>query len=148
MERFTFKTSHFYYSPGEEIPTIANDNLVFISEPKYDPFEFSLIAKPKEYLVGPAIDRLYDYEDLGYTPEQLREIISKYESYERLVKSPNGLTIQEAAYTDLKPSNWKDVVMHAIHRASKDKDVSVSVWFRGDDVNVMVYPWPEEEGAE
>ena len=88
MERFTFKKTHPYYKPGKEFPCIVANGLPIVSE--YD----HLGDVVKDYVAGPAIDRLYDYEELGYTPEELRNIISKYESYERLIKSPNGLTVE------------------------------------------------------
>lgn len=97
------------------------------------------VSPSTTYLIGPAVDRLYDYEELGYTPKELRDIISKYESYERLVKSPNGLTVERT------PVEWERFVKHAIDRAATEKNVSVSVFFRKGDVSVNVYPFPEEE---
>lgn len=97
------------------------------------------VSPSTTYLIGPAVDRLYDYEELGYTPKELRDIISKYESYKRLAESPNGLTVERT------PVEWERFVKHAIDRAATEKNVSVCVFFRKGDVSVNVYPFPEEE---
>lgn len=142
MERFTFKKTHPYYKPGEEFPCIVAKDLIVVTEHDTMDDVFNLEFRPKEYVADPAIDRLYDYEELGYTPEELREIIRKYERYERMLKSPNGLTMDS---THGHVGGWKEFAMNAIDRASKDRDISVSALFNGAYVSISVYPWPEEE---
>ena len=36
------------------------------------------IAPITQYLAGPIVDRLAEYEDLGFEPEQIREILWRY----------------------------------------------------------------------
>ena len=47
---------------------------------------------PKHYLVGEIADRLYEYEQLGYTPEELKELIRRYQAYRFGVNSIYGKT--------------------------------------------------------
>ena len=142
MERFTFKKTHPYYKPGEEFPCIVAEDLTIVAESNSLDDVFYREFRPKEYAAGPAIDRLYDYEELGYTPDKLREILGKYKQLKRMASSPSGLTRTG------DPNEWKEFVKHAMDRASKDKDVSVTVVLRENDVTVSVYPWPEEDESD
>jgi hypothetical protein len=47
----------------------------------------------ENYLIGPIADRLYAYEQLGYSPEELREIISRYQMYRSALNTTYGMTI-------------------------------------------------------
>jgi hypothetical protein len=47
---------------------------------------------PKHYLVGEIADRLYEYEQLGYTPEELKAFIYEHQAYRFAVNSIYGKT--------------------------------------------------------
>ena len=203
MERFTFKKTHPYYKPGEEFPCIVAEDLTIVAESNSLDDVFYREFRPKEYAAGSAIDRLYDYEELGYTPCELRDLLesrinirkvadtatNRLDDYEKLGYTPNELRVKLEQYEDMcmlvddyealeftpeelrgiideyhclkrmatspsgltrkgSPDDWKEFVKHAIDRASKDKNVSVSVFFRENDVSVTVYPWPEEDESD
>lgn len=50
----------------------------------------------RHYLVGEVADRLYAYEQLGYSPEELREIIRRYQMYRTSLNSVYGITVMPA----------------------------------------------------
>ena len=176
MERFTFKKTHLYYKPGEEFPCIVAEDLTIVSECNSLDDVFNLKFRPKEYVAGPAIDRLYDYEELGHTPNELRILLEQRDNledladdatdllnkYEELGYTPEELRDIISKYESYKrlaespngltvgrtPVEWERFVKHAIDRAATEKNVSVSVFFRKGDVSVNVYPFPEEESDD
>ena len=121
------------------------DCLYDYEELGYTPNELRILLEQRdnlEDLADNATSLLQEYEALEFTPEELRNIIDKYEQLKRIATSPSGLTRKGS------PDDWKEFVKHAIDRASKDKNVSVSVFFRENDVSVSVYPWPEEDESD
>lgn len=109
MERFTFKKTNPYYKPGEESPCIVAKDLIVITE--YDSMDdvFSLEFRPKEYVASPAIDRLYDYEELGHTPNELRILLEQRDNLEDLADDATDLLnkYEELGYT---PEELRDII--------------------------------------
>lgn len=94
-KNLTFTKCFEYYKPNQEIATAifssTEDQMkhVIIAEPLaevwYEPRAIS-------YLAGPIADRLHAFEELGFEPDQLQEIITEYKKMkaqeEKLAEEP------------------------------------------------------------
>lgn len=53
--------------------------------------KYAMLTVPKcSYATGDIVDRLYDYEELGYSPEELKEIIGRYKAQKIAMNSIYG----------------------------------------------------------
>lgn len=76
---YTAKVCLGYFN-GEETKVIRvenNNDVKFICETDIKS------RTPANYITGPIADRLYDFESLGYEPEELKRIITLYKAYRR-----------------------------------------------------------------
>lgn len=82
--QFTEKVRLDHYNPDEVTNAIRLDEAahpVFVSE-TYCPTNFSTYTC--NFLVGPIADRLYAYEHLGFTPAELKTIITEHKAYKTM----------------------------------------------------------------
>lgn len=101
-ERITCERRFDYYRPGESIPAVPCDYVkseyavVMIEEPADWRFDLDLsyagrdsgisFPPPSRHVAGPIVDRLFAYEELGYSPEELAEIIEQNNRIKEIIK--------------------------------------------------------------
>lgn len=62
---------------GEPFIVVSEDNVKYIEEIGKGPIvDDVMFAKNNKYIFGPAVDRLHEYESLGYEPYELEKIIA------------------------------------------------------------------------
>lgn len=108
--------------------------------------DYNIHTEPGEtFIACEAADRLYDYEQLGYTPEELRKIIEGYYRQKIMMNSVYGSC--SPIKQDEKPAFHRDI--HAIiDTGMKKRDRSVSITFTSMGTTVDITPYPEVEEEE
>ena len=77
---YTCKTIHIPGREGEPVKAIRlNNTETMVHHVTHGREEYgSPIAYTEHFMTGPIADRLYAYENLGYSPEELKKIVEKH----------------------------------------------------------------------
>lgn len=102
-KNLTFKKELRYYNRGMDTVVADLDSPVmedgiahrFITETNNenlwcDNRPRMIVNSENHYLVGPIVDRLHTFEELGYEPEEIKEIIRRYRMYRLAMNSFYG----------------------------------------------------------
>lgn len=133
-KRFTYKCAFKRYKNYERVPSIRLDNVntTFIGEPEG--------SEVLEYIVGEVADRLYEYEELGYTPEELRVIVEKYNK---------EIDVHSGRYPwGSKNTDEGYYIDRIIDQAMKAQDKNTNIFFGPAGISVHVSPCNKEETEE
>lgn len=138
-DRLTEKRRFNFWRPDEEtiVAQIKNDQDAFhIADPED--------ALNQRFISGVAVARLYEYEELGYTPEELSHMIKMYHVYKSQSYSTYGSL--GSVKPDQRLAFYQDI-HDIIDVAMKKRDRSVSLFFGSQGISVDVIPYPpiEEE---
>lgn len=101
-----------------------------------------VVTKPESnitLLKGPVADRLREYEDLGYTPEELKKIICERGEYKLRCNAIYG---KNAFKTKKQPEYG---VREIVNEAMEHGDRAVHISVLGQKVDIIITPWSEEE---
>ena len=74
MNDLTFKKVFHKHLHNGEYTVASLRGHTYVTEPDYDMVQDIKVNKTKEYLIGPIVDRLADFEAIGMEPDQIREI--------------------------------------------------------------------------
>lgn len=100
-KRLTHEKRFEHYRSGERVPAVTIDTtilgdpyVVCIEEPNdydiwwdhYYPEHRLTLPEPNRFVAGPIVDRLFAYEELGYSPEELAEIIRQNNEIRKIVE--------------------------------------------------------------
>lgn len=99
------------------------------------------IYRKTGYTIGEIVNQLCKYEDLGYTPEQLEQIIRLYNIYKLQAHSTFGL----CSGTKVGPDKLEVNIPKLIDEAMEKRDRSVSLYIGEAGTSINIYPWPEED---
>ena len=75
MSNLIFKKNFYKYLHNGEYNVALLKDHTYVTEPDYGMVQDIKVNKNKEYLIGPIVDRLADFEAIGMEPDQIREII-------------------------------------------------------------------------
>lgn len=75
MNDLTFKKVFHKYLHNGEYTAASLRGHTYVTEPDYDMVQDIKVNKTKEYLIVPIVDRLADFEALGYESTELRDIL-------------------------------------------------------------------------
>ena len=87
------------------------------------------------------LKRLYEYEELGYSPEQLEQIIRLYHIYKLEAHSTYGLCSGQKVGPDRLEVNIPKLIDEAIEK----RDRSVSLYIGENGTSIYFSPWSEED---
>ena len=132
-KRFTYKCAFKHYKNYERVPSIRLDvNATFVGEPEG--------SEVLHYMVGEVADRLYEYEELGYTPEELRVIVEKYNK---------EIAVHSGRYPwGSKKADEGYYIDRIIDQAMKVQDKNTNIFFGPAGISVHVSPCNKEETEE
>lgn len=89
---YTFKTHLLpHEKDGEDVIAIRLDR---------DETRIHHIPEDQHFMTGPVADKLYAYEDLGYSPEELKRIIRELRFRRNAMNSTYGITRPDFVYAD------------------------------------------------
>lgn len=140
IKDYTCKHRFDHYNPNEDIKSIRLDNAsLFITE------DSKTESQTYHWLVGEVADRLYDYEALGYSPEELKHIIDMYKTYKSQSYQTYG---QCSSHSPIDLSRSEEFIMaNIIDKAANDKNIHVSIFFGPAGISIDMNP-PEEKEEE
>lgn len=119
MNNLTELRSLGRYRDGETIPTIKlNDNDIFVYDGGLDP--------TYKFLTGPIADRLYEYEQLGLDPIDIKEAMDELKRWRAAYKNVSGeFDIKPPAKPD---SNFVQEFMDSVTTQAQSKGMDVLVF--------------------
>ena len=104
----------------------------------YDDCPIKIATPPFYYVAGEAANRLYEYEQLGYSPLELKNMIQKTEVLQRMLNSTYG----KFASVKLDMRAHIDAV---VDKAMSKKDRQVTIMFDDSGKPVIsICPYSEE----
>lgn len=87
------------------------------------------------YVTGEVADTLFAYESLGYSPEQLKEIIRRFQMYNLMCNSTFGATSSK----DVKTPEFD--IREVIDAAMKHGDHSIRIDIKDGNATIDILPW-------
>lgn len=95
-KNLTFKKELRHYHRGDETVVacldtpVGEDGIAHRCIAECDNNPRTIVQSDSHYLVGPIVDRLHAFEELGYEPEEIKEIIRRYRMYRLAMTSYYG----------------------------------------------------------
>lgn len=133
---YTAKVELSNYNRGEFTNVIRVDSfndMHFVCE--NDP----LCKSVRNYVVGPAVDRLYEFESLGYEPDEILEIIKLNKVYRHEFNSVYGKRGEQKSGSD------QFNLQLLLYEALKNPDKAINISLVDGSPMISITPWPKEE---
>ena len=143
---------HFDH-PVTAVKCINDMNVLLINEPYSDELLGRMLqGKPNRYVAGTIVDRLCEYENTGYDPDELHDVLKEYKELKQKVQSTKATlnSIYGSGFRNGKVYPYAGCVdKDFIKEILKDGKHSVNILYKTDGVQVTTLPFnADEEDAE